>query len=84
VPHHQIRLIEIARRKEILEMPPRDVVATLVADTLALKPASASESILALAWGEGSLVIVNHSLRPDELSHALEDHLSRLPRSPTG
>jgi len=84
VPHHQIRLIEIARRKEILEMPPRDVVATLVADTLALKLASASESILALAWGEGSLVIVNHSLRPDELSHALEDHLSRLPRSSTG
>lgn len=82
VPDSQIRLIEIAGRKEILETPPRDVVATLVADTLALKPTSASESILALAWGEGSLVIVNHSLRPDELSHVLEDYVARVPRRP--
>jgi hypothetical protein len=83
VPYEQIRLIEIAGRKEILETPPRDVVATLVATTLALKPASPSESILAVAWGTGSLVIVNRSLRPKEVSHVLEDYLSRLPQSPT-
>jgi hypothetical protein len=78
LPYERIRLIEIASRNDVLASPPRDIVAVLAADALATKLTSPSESILAVAWDDGSFIILNRGLRPDELAHALERYTSRL------
>lgn len=83
IPYERIRLIEIASRTEIEQTPPRDVVATLVAGELSTLEPSPSESVLAVAWPEGSFVILNRSLRPEELSYALEAFIERVPPNPT-
>jgi hypothetical protein len=79
VPYERIRLIEIASREQILDTPPRDVVATLVARTLAETPVSPSESVLAVGWVDGSFVLLNRHLRREELALVLEDFTSKVP-----
>jgi hypothetical protein len=78
VPYERVHLIEVLSREEVLATPARDIVATLVADKLALKSVSPSESILAVAWEEGSFVVLNRALRPVEMTHVLEDYSSRV------
>jgi hypothetical protein len=75
IPYEKIRLMEIVGRDEVLAIPPRDIVATLAADALAKKFISPSESILAVAWEEGSFVILIRTLRPQELTVVLEPYL---------
>jgi hypothetical protein len=79
ISYDRVRLIEIVGRDEVLASPPRDLVAVLAANALAAKPVSPSESILAVAWEDGSFIILNRGLRPEELAHALERYTSRLP-----
>ncbi len=83
IPYERIRLIQILTRDEVVATPPRDIVATLVADDLLTKVVTPSESVLAVAWGEGSFVILNHSLRREELEHVLEAYISQVPKDPT-
>lgn len=82
VPYEQIRLIEVASRNEIEQTPPRDLVATLVAGELSRFEPSPSESVLAVAWPEGSFVILNRSLRPEEFTQAIEAFIERVPPNP--
>jgi Flp pilus assembly protein CpaB len=65
-----------------MSTPPRDVVATLAAGNLATKPVTASESVLAVAWEDGSFVILNRALRPEELAVALKAYTSRVLEGP--
>jgi hypothetical protein len=83
VPYDKIRLIEIVSRDEVVATPPRDVVATLAAGNLATKPVTESESVLAVAWEEGSFVVLNRALRPEELTVALDAYTSRVLEGPT-
>jgi hypothetical protein len=78
VPYEKVHLIEILSRDDVLAIPSRDIVATLAADTLALKSVSPSESILAVAWEDGSFVVLNRALRPREMAHVLEGYSSRV------
>jgi hypothetical protein len=78
VPYEKVHLIEILSREHVLATPSRDIVATLAADKLALKNVSPSESILAVAWEDGSFVVLNRALRPEEMAHVLEGYSSRV------
>jgi hypothetical protein len=83
VPYEKIRLLEILSRDEVTATPPRDIVATLASDSLATKPVSESESVLAVAWEDGSFVVLNRMLRPEELAIVLEAYTSRVLDGPT-
>ncbi len=78
VPYDRIRWLEIAGRDDVLATPPHDIVATLVADVLATKEASPSESVLAVAWEDGSFVALNRALQPEEMALVLESYVARV------
>ena len=82
VPYDEVRWLEIIGRDGVLEAPSRDIVSTLVADVLATKEPWPSESVLAVAWEEGAFVVLNRSLRPEELANALEAVVARVNRGP--
>jgi hypothetical protein len=82
VPYGKVRLFEILSREEVLAIPSRDLVASLAADALSMKKVTPSESIIAVAWDEGSFVVLNRALRPKEMAYALADYVTKARPGP--